>query len=190
MPGRYLLVLAVAVTLAGCASAPTATDLSAVLETPHEFEGSKVELSAVVAENVVPQGEEYRTWTFVLDSCDMGRLTAVEEGFNPAVIQEAFYLVDKARLEGGLVTVTGDLTQTEDGLRLKVASVKYGDTLINTDAGPFVPNDYGDDRYPGTPHYYDGHLYYAGAFPAEEYDVVRPRESQMAQGPIGCQQRM
>ncbi|GAB4345448.1 MAG: hypothetical protein Kow0099_25740 [Candidatus Abyssubacteria bacterium] len=37
--------------------------------------------------------------------------------------------------------------------------MRYGDTVIFTDHGPFVPYYYGD-CYPGSPIHYDGYIYY------------------------------
>jgi hypothetical protein len=183
MDNKYMIVLAMAVVsvvLAGCASTPMATDLSAVMQEPAQYENKTLEFTAYVAENQVPQGDEYRTWDFVLDSCDHGKLTVKEEGFNPAKIEEGYYLVEKARLEGDPVTVVGTVRKTDSGLRMELASVRYEDTVVNTDTGPFVPEETGDDMYPGTPYYYAGHLYYGGSFPAEHYDIEKAPEMQVA----------
>ncbi|RJP17041.1 MAG: hypothetical protein C4520_17715 [Candidatus Abyssobacteria bacterium SURF_5] len=158
------LALFATVALIGWKSASIETDLSSVTANPGEFSNKVITLSAPVVDNSVPEGREYKTWNFVLGSSG-SRLAVYEEGFNPATIVKAHSLVEKARLSGDEITVTGKFEERESGMILKVASVRYGDTQINTDEGPFVETVYRDDCYPGGPLFYDGHTYYPGNFP-------------------------
>ncbi|GAB4345296.1 MAG: hypothetical protein Kow0099_25420 [Candidatus Abyssubacteria bacterium] len=183
MVTKYMLIFVAAIAsaaLVACATTPEATELSAVMQDPAQFENEYIEFTAPVAENRVPEGEKYQMWSFVVDSCEHGMLTVVEEGFNPARIEEGYYLVEKARREGDPVTVSGTIERTDSGLKMELTSVRYGDTVVHTDTGPFVPTETGDDAYPGTPYYYDGNLYYAGEFPAEKYDIQKGPDAQLA----------
>jgi hypothetical protein len=140
------------------------------MQNPHRFMNQENKMSAPIAENAVPKGGEYRTWSFVLDSCGKGVLSVKENGFNPETIEKAYRLVEKARLKGDKVTVTGKLEESKWGMALMLTSVRYGDTQINTDEGPFVEDIYGDDIYPGTPRFYMGRAYYGSDLP----EVVAP----------------
>ncbi len=160
---KYGLIFVATLALMGWKSAPIQTELSSVAANPNEFNKKEITISATVAENSVPQGHEYKTWSFVLGSSNR-RLSVAESGFNPATIVRAHDLVEKARLAGDAITVTGKLKATKSGTTLQLVSVRYGDVQINTDEGPFVKTAYGD-CYPRSPIIYDGYTYYPGNFP-------------------------
>jgi hypothetical protein len=170
MNAKYLVVLLAALAMAGIASSAMAVELAAVMANPQQFEGKEVTLTAPIAENRVPEGGEYRTWSFVLDSCGAAgaTVTAVESGFNPETLEKAYRLVEEARLKGDPVTMTGKLEEEKLGMRLELSSVQYGLSRVNTDEGPFVEDYYGDDAYPGTPRFYAGYPYYGPDFPEVE----------------------
>ena len=163
MNSRTLMTLLAAVALIGWTSAATATDLTTVLEHPDRFLGQRIAITAPVVENSAPTGAEFKRWSFTAGSSDH-KLSVSEAGFNPATIMDAHGLVEQARRAGDEITVAGTLKTAESELIMKMDSVLYGDTRINTDEGPFVDEFYGD-CYPGTPLFYDGHLYYPGEFP-------------------------
>lgn len=188
MYAKYLLLLVTAVVVVGMASPATAkvADLAAVVENPHQFMGHNITVTAPIAENMVPKGGEYRTWSFMLDSCGtLGGLEAFESGFNPETIEKAYRLVEEARMKGDKVTVTGKVQESETGWRFELASVRYGKTEINTDGAPFVEDYYGDDVYPGTPRFYMGQAYYGTDFP----EVMAPLERHRFARVSGCEVR-
>jgi len=94
MDARYLLVAGFLASMIGCASTPIMTDMSAIVDEPDSFRNKRIEISAPVLENSPPQGDEYRTWTFVVGSSGVYRVMASEEGFNPATIEKAYRLVE------------------------------------------------------------------------------------------------
>ena len=157
------MTLLAAVALIGWASAATAADLTTVLEHPDQFFNQRIEITAPVVENAAPTGAEFKRWSFTAGASD-AKLAVSEAGFNPATIMNAHRLVEQARQAGDEITITGELERGDSGLIMKVDSVLHGDTRINTDEGPFVEEFYGD-CYPGSPLFYDGHLYYPGEFP-------------------------
>ncbi len=164
MKVRYLLPLAVLIVLAGCASAPIATDLPDITENPSQFRNKQIEITGPVLENSPPQGDEYRTWSFVIGSAGGDKVTVNEEGFNPATIEKAYRLVEEARKAHGEVTVTGTFRvgpygELESGMEIDLDSVRYGNTEINTDMGPFVRQYYPYYYYPG-PFFYPYGPYY------------------------------
>lgn len=162
---KYGLILVAALALIGWKSAPIETNLSLITENPDKFKDRSVQITAPIVENSTPQGHEYKTWSFVLGASTGQKLPVDREGFNPATIMKAYDLVEKARMAGEAVTVVGKLRETDSGLELQLASIRYGDTQINTNEGPFVQTVYEDDCYPGGPLFYDGHTYYPGNFP-------------------------
>ncbi|MBI4831973.1 MAG: hypothetical protein HY801_10565 [Candidatus Lindowbacteria bacterium] len=185
MNAKYLLVLAVVAVVVGMALPAMAkqADLAAVIQNPQQFMGRNVTITAPIAQNMVPNGGEYRTWSFFLDSCGtLGGLEAVESGFNPETIENAYRLVEKAPLKGDKITVTGKVEESDTGFRLELASVRDADTQINTDEGPFVENYYGDEIYPGTPRFHMGRAYYGSDFP----EVEPPPEHQRLARISGC----
>ncbi|RJP63952.1 MAG: hypothetical protein C4532_20190 [Candidatus Abyssobacteria bacterium SURF_17] len=135
----------------GCATVPIPTDLSAVTQNPHQFKNERIVLTGYVIENPPPQGDEYRTWSFVIGSSD-GNLRVSEEGFNPSTLEKAHRLVEQARLANEPVTIAGRLRigpyqEIVSGTEIDLESVRYKDTEINTDKGPFTKHYY--------PHYYE-----------------------------------
>lgn len=157
MKVRYLLSLAVLIFLTGCASAPIATDLPSIMENPDQFRNRRIEITGPVLENSPPQGDEYRTWSFVIGSARAYKVTASEEGFNPSTIEKAYRLVEEARKARDEVTVTGTLRvgpygEIESGMEIDLDSVRYRDTEINTDRGPYVRYYY--------PYYYPDPFFY------------------------------
>ena len=98
-------------------------------------------------DNPVVKGNDYRTWNFTLGTSADYRIVASEEGFNPSTIDRAYRLVEEARQAGEPVTVTGKLrvgpySRLESGMELELISIRYRDTEINTDKGPFVNRYY------------------------------------------------
>lgn len=155
MRAGYLLALAVLITATGCASTPIATDLAAVTANPKQFRNEYIQITAPVLENSAPQGDDYRTWSFSIGESADYRIMASEEGFNPSTIDKAYRLVEEARRAGKPVTVTGKLRvgpyrELESGTELELVSIRYRDTEINTDRGPFV------NRYYYYPYSYHG----------------------------------
>jgi len=147
MHSRYLPAIAFLMFVAGCASTPTAADISAVTASPGQFKNRYIEITAPVLENSPPQGDVYRTWAFSIGASSAYRILATEEGYNPATIEKAYRLVEEARNAGDAVTVTGTLRvgpyrELESGVELELVSVRYGSTEINTDRGPFGRRDY------------------------------------------------
>ncbi len=160
---RYALILLLSFGLVGWKAAPMKMDLASVTQNPGQFDGKKIEITAPVEENTYPRGDEYKKWQFVLGS-DKAGIVVYEMGFNPATIVKAYYLVEEARKAGENVTVVGKFhakpyERSEHGVKMQVDSVRFGDKVIHTDQGEFVPYYYGG-RYPGSPVYYDGHIYY------------------------------
>ncbi|RJP67369.1 MAG: hypothetical protein C4532_14810, partial [Candidatus Abyssobacteria bacterium SURF_17] len=149
---RAIHVLVAVAAMFLIAWSPSPADLGAVKDSPEKFKGKELEITAPIAENSAPVGAEFRKWSFVLDSCGKGGLVVEEEGFNPATIEKAYRLIEEARLKGDEVTVAGKLEEDPDaGFRMKVVWVRYGDTKVNTDEGPFAEAYYWDDIYPGSP---------------------------------------
>lgn len=185
MKAKYIVALVAALAVVGFAAPALAVSVSDVIENPRQFEGEKITITAPIAENMVPEGGEYRTWSFVLDSCDpAGGLTAVESGFNPETIEKGYRLVEAARLRGDQVTVTGKLEKDDSGLKFDVDSVQYGMTLVKTDEGPFIEDYYGDDVYPGTPRFYEGHAYYGRYLPEVEPPPPQQRYARISGCPM------
>jgi hypothetical protein len=146
--------------MAGCASAPVATDLETVEANPNQFRNRYIEITAPVLENPPPQGDQYRTWTFIVGASDTHRIMVSEEGFNPGTIEKAYRLVERTRKAGDDVTVIGRLRvgpyrEIKSGAEIELSSVRYRGVEINADSGPFVTNYY----YP----YYDP-FFYNGPF--------------------------
>ena len=152
----------------GCASPPIAAELSAVVENPGEYRNRRIEITGPILENRPPQGDEYRTWTFSIGSSETYRIMASEEGFNPSTIEKAYHLVEQARQAGDAVTVTGKLRvgpyrEIQSGMEVELDSVRYRDTEIRTDRGPFVRTYYPYDYYwppfwsPGFHHHHYHH---------------------------------
>jgi hypothetical protein len=165
MSARYLLSFATLIFLTGCASAPIATDLSSIVENPDEFRNKRIEITGVVLDNPAPQGDEYRTWTFVIGSRRTYRVAASEEGFNPSTIEKAYRLVEEARRAGDEITVTGMLRvgpyrEIESGMEVELDSVRYRDTEINTDRGPYVRYYYPYYYHPDPFFYHYGHYHH------------------------------
>jgi len=166
---KYIATMVAALAVLGMTMPATAADLATIMQNPQQFEGKKVSITAPIMVNMVPEGGEYRTWTFVLDACRAGKgLKVAESGFNPETIEEAYRLVEEARLRGDQLTVTGKLEKGDLGMQLALDSVTYGDVRVKTDEGPFVEDYYGDDVYPGTPRFYAGSAYYGTDFPEVE----------------------
>ena len=162
---RYLPVIAIliGIGLVGCASTPVATDLPTIIENPSEFRNTRVRITAPILTNSPPQGDEYRTWIFIVGLSETYRVMASEEGFNPSTIEKAYRLVEDARKAGGQVTVTGKLRvgpyhEIESGMEIELDSVRYGDVEIRTDKGPFVGRSY--PYYHGPIHWHFGYHYY------------------------------
>lgn len=166
MNAKYLLFSVILANLVGCASLPMATDLSEVMDDPHQFRNRRIEITAPVVENPPPQGDAYRTWTFIVGSSGTYRIVVSEQGFNPSTIEKAYRLVEEARRAGDEVTLTGRLRvgpyrEIESGIEVELDSVRYRGTEIRTDKGPFVRHY----RY-YYPYYYDGPpMWHYGYFP-------------------------
>jgi len=166
---KYALAVVASLLLIGWRSAPPIeAKLSTVLGDPGQFHKKRVEITASVMENPAPTGAEYKKWTFTVGSAGE-RLAAYEKGFNPATIMKAHYLVERARLEGGEVVLSGKIRAAKNdigksGVKLQLDSVRYKDTLVKTDVGPFVEEEY-SEGFPWTPLWYDGIKYYPGEFP-------------------------
>lgn len=164
MKMKNLFILVILMATAGCASTPIRTDLPAVVGNPEQYKNKRIEVTGLVIENPPPQGDEYRTWTFVLGSPQSYRVSASEDGFNPSTIEKAYRLVEEARNAGEEVTVTGKLRvgpyqAIESGMEIELDSVRYRGTIIRTDRGPFIRRYY-YPSYPYFPYYYYGPYYY------------------------------
>jgi len=186
MNGRYLIAVVAALAVIGLSAPAAAADLTMILENPQQYEGKQVTITAPIAENMVPEGGEYRTWSFVLDSCGAaGLLTATESGFNPQTIEEAYRLVEEARLSGEPVTVTGTLEESALGMELALNTVEYAGTKVNTDGAPFVDTYwYGDDGYPGPVYFYEGRAYYGPDYPEVEPPPAHLRYKDVSGCPV------
>ncbi|GAB4335306.1 MAG: hypothetical protein Kow0099_07660 [Candidatus Abyssubacteria bacterium] len=163
MQSKYLITILMATFLVAWKDAPTPTDLRSLVDKPERFAGKEVEITAHVSENQAPTGREYKRWSFLVENGESS-LEVYENGFNPATIVDGYRLVEEARLTGDPVTVTGRLRVDKQPMSLQLDSVRYGETRVDTDAGPFVQT-YFADCYPGTPLFYDGYMYYPGEFP-------------------------
>ncbi|GAB4351493.1 MAG: hypothetical protein Kow0099_35520 [Candidatus Abyssubacteria bacterium] len=155
---KCVVAMLAALMLAGCATPPVRTDLVSIKETPQQYKNKRIEITGKVLENSPPEGDEYRTWSFVVGGENTYRIRASEEGFNPSTIQKAYHLVEDARKVGGEVTVVGKLRvgpyqELETGMEIDLETVSYAGTAINTDKGPFVRN-----------YYYYPYSYYPGPF--------------------------
>jgi len=169
---KRFLLCAVLVAVFGCASAPIATDLSAIAENPGAYKNKRIEITGFVLENQPPRGDEYRTWAFSIGSSQTYRIMASEEGFNPSTIEKAYHLVEEARRTGEAVTVTGRLRvgpyqELRSGMEIELDSVRYRDIEIRTDKGPFVRTRY--PYYPYSLHYYYGPPYWHYGFYYHHY---------------------
>jgi hypothetical protein len=162
--GRNPLLFAILLMLVGgCASTPIPTTLSAVVADPYQFRNEYIEITAMVAQNPPPQGDDYRTWSFTVNGSSEYRLLASEEGFNPSTIEKAYHLVEEARLAGEPVTITGKLRvgpygELESGMEIELVSVRYRYTEIRTDKGPFIHYPY----YHGPVFLHFGYYYHHG----------------------------
>ena len=167
---RMIMVLLASLLVLGWRSAPTiATDLSQILDDPSKFDRERVEFSARVADNPTPTGAQFKRWAFTVASNDADHLRVYENGFNPATILKAHYLVEEARKAGGQVILTGKLRaghgwHEDSGMKLQLDSVRYGGNTVLTDVGPFV-DETNSEGHPWTPLWYDGIKYYPGEFP-------------------------
>jgi len=161
------------------------TNLAMVLENPAQFNGEKVKITAPIAENSALSGNPFERWSFMLNSCDKGMLRVERSGFNPGTIQKGWLLVEKARLAGDKVTVTGTIKEGPSGLRMVLDTVEYAGATVNLRRGPFVEDYYGDEVYPGSPEEYAGHLYWHGHFPIAAY--AEHPTTQVARVPSGCE---
>ncbi len=149
---RVLAILAV-LALSGCATPPIRTDLASITDNPLQYKNKRIQVSGPVLENSAPEGDEYRTWSFVLGGEKTYRIAASEEGFNPSTIEKAYRLVEDARRAGEEVAVVGKLRvgpyqEIEAGIEIDLETVSYAGATINTDKGPFV-RDYYYPYYPG-----------------------------------------
>ena len=154
MQARFILLFTLLACLAGCASTPIAVDTATVIANPDQFRNKYIQITAPVLENSPPRGDDYRTWIFSIGTSANYQIMASEEGFNPATIEKAYRLVEEARRTGEPVTVTGKLRvgpyrELESGMEVELVSVRYRDTEINTDRGPFVGRYYYPYYYPG-----------------------------------------
>jgi len=138
MQARFFLLFAFLSCLAGCASTPIAVDTATVIANPDQFRNKY---------------NDYRTWIFSIGTSANYQIMASEEGFNPSTIEKAYSLVEEAHRAGEPVTVTGKLRvgpyrELESGMEVELVSVRYRDTEINTDRGPFVGHYYYPYYYP------------------------------------------
>jgi hypothetical protein len=144
---HLILLIVFLIFMGGCASAPIPTTLPAVVADPSQFRNKYIEITALVAQNPPPQGDDYRTWSFTVNGSGEYRLMASEEGFNPSTIDKAYYLVEDARNASEPVTITGRLRvgpyrELKSGMEIELVSVRYRDTEIRTDKGPFIHYPY------------------------------------------------
>ena len=142
-----ILLIIVIMLMGGCASVPIPTTLPEVVANPNQFRNEYIEMTALVAQNPPPQGDDYRTWSFTIEGSSDYRILASEEGFNPSTIEKAYNLVEEARKAREPVTITGRLRvgpyrELESGMEIELVSVRYRNTKINTDKGPFVDYPY------------------------------------------------
>lgn len=159
---RRVAAVASLVALTGCATTPIPADLASLTQNPAEYKNKRILVTGKVLENNPPQGDEYRTWSFVLGGPETYRITASEEGYNPSTIDKAYRLVEQARREGGKLTVTGRLRvgpyrEIRKGTEIELDSVSYAGAQIGTDRGPFVRHYY-------YPYYYHGPFFFHYGF--------------------------
>jgi hypothetical protein len=158
-----LILVATMIFAFGLTSTAVAAEFSAVVKAPDQYFGKQIEITAPVAVNSEPRGGEYKTWNFTVGS-QSSQLKVEDKGFNPAVIEKAYMLVEEARRAGNEMTFSGRLKATDEGPVFELRTLQYNGTTIHMNEGPFVNPVY-EDSYPGSPKFYDGYTYYPGHFP-------------------------
>ena len=138
----------------GCATTPISTTAPAIVADPGQFRNEYIAITASVIENPPPRGDRYRTWSFTIGEPGAYRIVVTEEGFNPSTIDKAYRLVEDARSAGEQVTITGKLRvgpyhELESGIEIELVSVRYLDSEISSDKGPFVGGAYYPYSYRG-----------------------------------------